>query len=346
MFFELSTLRLIRIPRSVEILGKSCSANATVGTLTFEGVSRLTQIEDECFSFCPLKSICIPRSVEVVGKSCFSAANISAVEFESESRLTRFEEGCFKLSGLKSIIIPKDVTSISETALSGTYLESIIVQDGNKRFGTEGKFFIDLVEAKVIRFYAVTRRSAVVPNTIRILGSCCFSWTQMESLGFESECQVKQIEESCFTQSSLKAICIPRSVEVIGKRAFSRCRGLEVLTFETQSKLKRLDDECFASCAFKSICIPGSIEIIGKSCFSSCELLIDVTFETGSQLKVIDDNCFDGCPVRSIQLPHGIRVGANALPQPGQQQKTQQGIPERTAGTRGPQRRRAARDEP
>jgi hypothetical protein len=49
-------LQSICIPRNVEIFSKLCFARSKLKLITFESESRLTRIEDLCFSNCSLEN--------------------------------------------------------------------------------------------------------------------------------------------------------------------------------------------------------------------------------------------------------------------------------------------------
>jgi hypothetical protein len=106
------------IPKDIEILGKSCFAGnlwAELELITFENESRLTRIEDSCFSNCSFKSICIPQNVEILGYSCFFESRLESITFENESRLARIEDSCFSNCLLKSILIPQNVEILGKS---------------------------------------------------------------------------------------------------------------------------------------------------------------------------------------------------------------------------------------
>jgi hypothetical protein len=110
----------------------------------------------------------------------------------------------------------------------------------------------------------------------------------------------------------LPSICIPRSVEVLGRCCFAFSK-LAAITFEGGSRLVRIGKSCFAHCLLPSIYIPRSVEVLGSSCFRSSKLLA-ITFEHESRLARIGQGCFRGCLLRSVVLPPSLTcVGPNAF---------------------------------
>jgi hypothetical protein len=68
---------VIPLPHSVEILGKSCFANARIGNIGFEASSCLTRFDESSFRECSLRLAYIPCSVRTIGE--FWPASITPV---------------------------------------------------------------------------------------------------------------------------------------------------------------------------------------------------------------------------------------------------------------------------
>jgi hypothetical protein len=92
------------------------------------------------------------------------------------------------------------------------------------------------------------------PRNVESLGKSCFAgdsmkFNSLESITFENNSRLTRIEDSCFEYCSLKSICIPRNVEMLGKLCFAghsrKLSSLEWLTFENDSQLARIEDSCF-----------------------------------------------------------------------------------------------------
>jgi hypothetical protein len=64
-----------------------------------------------------------------------------------------------------------------------------------------------------------------IPRNVKVLCKSCFQeCRQLETVTFEKELQLTQINESCFANCSLKSIEIPRKVKLIDKTTFSDCK--------------------------------------------------------------------------------------------------------------------------
>jgi hypothetical protein len=118
-----------------------------------------------------------------------------------------------------------------------------------------------------------------------------------------------RIEAQCFKNMALSTycrICIPSSVESIGKYCFDGCGFLCEVTFEFGSKLQRIEKEAFRETHLKTIRIPASVELIGESCFDACHSLYDVVFEFGSKLQRIEESAFQGSGLKMIRIPSSV----------------------------------------
>jgi hypothetical protein len=106
----------------------------------------------------------------------------------------------------------------------------------------------------------------VISKEIEILGQSCFLESPVKIVEFESGSRLMQIEKKCFSQCRLKSLCIPRTVEVLGKRCFAgsgRTKNVVgAITFESESRLIRIEEGCFQYCSLKSICIPRNVEVL------------------------------------------------------------------------------------
>jgi hypothetical protein len=100
---------MIRIPSSVEFLGKECFYGCeSLCEVTFESGSKLKRIEEHGFEGNCVSMIQIPSSVEFLGTGCFWGCNwLREVTFEGNIR----EIGCraFDTCLLKCVKVPRGV---------------------------------------------------------------------------------------------------------------------------------------------------------------------------------------------------------------------------------------------
>jgi hypothetical protein len=105
-------LKSIVIPRSVEILCKSCFSDCcSIERVIFESESKLRSIAASAFSRCSsLQSLTLPGSVESLGSKCFhDCRSLKQLSIEPDSQLTHIECDAFiDCSWLRSFKIPSD----------------------------------------------------------------------------------------------------------------------------------------------------------------------------------------------------------------------------------------------
>lgn len=176
--------------------------------------------------------------------------NNEIVSFEEESILT----------------IPKNVDSISWESLMGNdnKAEKIVVEDGNKKFITNGSVLIDKENKSIV----LGLSNAEVP----LDGS------------------VDVIEREAFlNREFLKRISLPNTIKSIGYRAFAGT-GLSEMALPEQ--LEIIDSLAFWNCKdLRKIFIPKSVKTIGKGVFAGCDALREIVVEKENENYISLNNC-------------------------------------------------------
>jgi uncharacterized integral membrane protein len=250
-----------------------------------------------------------------LGRECFSGpsdkwglviTHIGTVIFEADSLLRRIPVSCFQNCRIRSLYISNNTSEIPPTAFSRSVIRIISVEKGNGRFKIVGNVIIACVEFRTIK----AQTSAQVFHiywSMKTLGDGCFRLVSFERVIFESNSSVERFGDLCFSYSSLQSLCIPRSVEVLGKLYFKDGFILRPLIFEVNSRFTCIGDCCFYLCSLQSIHIAQSVEVLGRSCFESAHVQ-KLTFEDGSQLRRMKEKCFRHCSLRSICIPRNVKV--------------------------------------
>lgn len=126
---------------------------------------------------------------------------------------------------------------------------------------------------------------------------------------------VVRIRKSAFSNSKIKKVIFPDTMQTIGDEAFYACEKLKEIDFG--HGITRIGENgnqhMFSGCAFKKITFPPQIKEIGISAFSLCRELEEVIFNEG--LEVIQKEAFQNCQnLLEINLPASIKkVGMDAF---------------------------------
>jgi hypothetical protein len=209
---------------------------------------------------------------------------------------------------LKSFILPPSLSTVDRACFWGSSIEDILVDSENKCFFASGGFLIAFEGMTVIRHFGLVHDLVLSPD-YETLGRCSFIERNCSSIAFESGSKLTRIGDHAFALcSSLKAICIPASVEFLGEQCFLRCMSLIQLTFESGSRLTQIGKEAFEQCsALPSICLPAQLDFIPSECFNRCSSLTVLSFEPGSRLTRIETGALDRCgSLRVITIPANL----------------------------------------
>jgi hypothetical protein len=197
---DIVNMRLIRyfgssnsvsIWNDIKTLGVLCFSDPQLKSISFGSESKLTRIEELCFSFCSLKRICIPDNIEILRARCFQNAKLEQLIFGRESRLTRIEKLCFSGCPLKSICIPRNVDFIDGSAFVDCKCQSITVDPNNHRFLIDRDFLIDNTDMRLIQYFGSSNQVHIWDN-IEILGKSRFAGSfAVDSITFGSKPRLK-----------------------------------------------------------------------------------------------------------------------------------------------------------
>jgi hypothetical protein len=159
-------------------------------------------------------------------------------------------------------------------------------------------------------FLRSSLRSILIPRTVEILCSGCFSSCKsLTSVTFESNSRLSGIESETFSLSSLQSIVIPRGVRFLDGSAFRNVK-LSSLSIENENERFVIQKDCLIDIVdhklirnlsiSSSVTIPCNIDFFCSSCFSWCKSLHSVTFESNSRLIRIESRAFSHSSHQSI----------------------------------------------
>ncbi len=250
--------------------------------------SKITSIGNNAFTDCrSIEEIVLPDSVISIGEYAFSncsgaikldmgsgVADIAAYAFSGLSKLVsvtiedgvkKIGEGAFyKCEALESVEIGSGVEMIDLAAFEQTKLW----EDNSANEVYVGKWFLGLKDTKAteidlredtvgIANYAFARNnvlnSIILPNSVKIIGSCAFA------------------------SASINSVIIGSGVEIIGQEAFADCGNLTRVILGSydlelgvmiSSSLKTIDSYAFRYCtSLNEIEIPESVTTIATYVF-------------------------------------------------------------------------------
>jgi hypothetical protein len=118
-------------------------------------------------------------------------------------------------------------------------------------------------------------RVTSIPANILVLSREAFAgdeWAAVEQVVFEPGSLIYTISPCTFASfQSLKSICIPASVEIIGERCFVELKSLACVRFEASSKLRVLEERVFFRCGSASEAIGDEVELYWEAYDDDCE---------------------------------------------------------------------------
>ena len=149
--------------------------------------------------------------------------------------------------------------------------------------------------------------------TITVIGKKCFANAKLLKSVYIPN-TVISIEDEAFSQSGIKEIIIPNSIESesIGIKVFKDCHGLK--TVDLPNSWKRIPNQTFSGCnSLSAMTFPDSLERIEIWAFSNCDGLSAICFP--ERLERIDDLAFSDCDgLSAIYLPVKLKsIGDGAF---------------------------------
>lgn len=168
---------------------------------------------------------------------------------------------------------------------------------------------------------------AVIPAQVTVVKESSYSRHRyLKSIQFQSNSELKSIENKAFSGSSLESLSLPGSFEQIGNHVFMSTPNLRNIEISIENHFFKLIDDKYlvtesqrgsgvfdvilvAKRDIESVIIPSHIKIIMNSAFQNCERLKTVSFEENSSLKSIKSSAFSHIegPEKFI-IPPSVKV--------------------------------------
>jgi len=333
-FFK-TALSSVRLPDGVVRIGNSAFGEISTLNEVILGEG-LTEIGEKAFSKSSLKSINLPASLKIIGARAFYACkSLTAVVFADNSMLEVISAGAFAdCTSLSAIRLPSYLTEIGGGTDNGAFMGCTSL---------ETVVFDSSLNCKLIGDYAFYNCCALstlsLPASVGELGDYAFSMctslvkitiplttTKLGKSLFEgctSLCEAELesgaavMPEKMFNGcSSLTYICIPRSVNEIGKSCFA---GTAIESFDVAEgnmsfvaisgiiyNISRTEILHFPpNSTTTTLFIPKEIVSIPAGNFEGCTNIREVIFEEGGTTPLmIGEKAFLGCyQLRKVVLP-------------------------------------------
>lgn len=290
----------VRLPRSVEMIGKYAFSNARDVSLWASGVS---VIDDYAF-YNGSVTINTPLALSRIGKYAFA-----------ESYLY-FEEG----SQNEKNLLSSTPYEIDEYAFYDCYGKATLVLENATSIGAHA--FERDMSTIMLRDYKCDFDIIIEADDLKdltYLGENAFLWGNIvqwgnKSSGFYAYAylvndSLKSIPDDAFAYTAITDLKTNSTVTEIGKGAF---HNSDLNHVELSDGLQKIGDKAFEECEdLKSIIIPASVTEIGKGAFRNSSLE-SVLLSDG--LQTIKDEAFKDCKgLTSISIPASVIMMGNDI---------------------------------
>jgi hypothetical protein len=217
--FAYSSLKIIEIPASVEIVCQYCFDKCkSLTTVTFESNSKLQRIEESTFQQSCLTELFLPNSIHFLSGSAFASAFLNSISFwpgQCEFQVSEmFIEDIADRSLIRyfgrstAIVIKSRIEIVSESCFSNCTSHTTVTFESNSK----------LHRIEESAFAESSLKITTIPASVEVVCKSCFYYCKsLASVTFESNSKLHRIAESAFHASGLITIQIPASVELRGK---------------------------------------------------------------------------------------------------------------------------------
>ena len=254
-----------------------------------------------------LETVILPKNLRSIGDYAFHFRNkLTTVKFENGSA-SEYTIGAhaFECVGLTTFSFDENLKEIGESAFAGSMyftpkFTAVSFGESSKLVSIGAKAFEN---AKKIE-------SAVIPASVRTIGSGIFSGSGIKTITFEEGSLLEEIPANAFNSSGLTAVSIPEGVTKINDSAFFSCQQL--LSLELPSSLKTIGSSSFnKTLKLKTLTLPENLERIGASAFEGSGLT-EINFN--QKLTFIGQQAFRSVAVSKIDIPASVtEIGVKAF---------------------------------
>ena len=272
------------------------------------------------------KSYAVEEGTTEIGANAFAYA--MAGEITLPSGLTTIGAYAFSYSRLRQLDVPASVTSLGEGICQlAPYLSDVKFSEATTITAIPDHAFWGCGGLKTID----------LPKSIQSIGEESFSASALATLNLPQGSALKQIRSGAFSQTSLRALWLPKSLEKIEDYAFMNCRTLSEVTIEDGSTLVSIGMAAFSDCAalsafeipdvtaevglqafynsgLKQVSIGAGLTQLGDGAFSACQNLAEIQVDAGNTAYQSKDGVLFSKDGTTLMIYPAAKVGSYTMP--------------------------------
>ncbi|MBQ4527374.1 MAG: leucine-rich repeat protein [Clostridia bacterium] len=268
----------------------------------------ITGIGRENFAtFRRLESVSFPQSLATIGEYAFSGCSSIKKITLPEGLATIAPYAFYSCKSLKEFHIPSTTYYVDPWAIQELEsLEKFSVAQGNTvYYADECGVLFTSDKTKLIQYPTSCKITAyIIPQSVTAFDERAFSNTKyLEEVSFDSTSVVETIDNSLFSNSSIKKIVLPNGLKTIGNHAFFRCENLE--NIENTESIESIGAWSFAGTAIDFPVLPSGLKTIGEYAFSDCNDITDFKLPEG--VAEVGAGAVSNCSdLESIYIPASL----------------------------------------
>ena len=166
-------------------------------------------------------------------------------------------------------------------------------------------------------FYGCNRlNNIIITKNIQYIAREAFMESGIKRVSYEPESMLEEIGESAFEKTEIESMIIPRSVRIIGEKAFKGCKRFYSLAFEQNAELIEIQQEAFKDCTnLHNIVIPENVEKIGRFAFAfSRGSTTPTIIKLNKKLIHINEGAFKNRTIRDVYINKNVEfIGKDAF---------------------------------
>lgn len=230
------------------------------------------------------KTIYLPDSLTAENFSCKGASNLCEIRLPAGMHTLRdgMFDGC---TWLETLNMPQGVTEIGKRTFGGCKSLDVELPPHLERIGDKA-------------FYRSGIKNAILPDTVRSIGSGAFEQTR-SMVSATLPTTITAVPERMFYASYVERVSLPVGLQSIGKAAFFNCMHLTDL--QLPEGLITIEGSAFSGCTvLKELTLPGSLKHVGEKVFGGSNIEIVHVEEGITELAPV---MFADCPLTQVDLP-------------------------------------------